>query len=84
LNKGFTSRSSLDGGTRGSELFDTFPFLIDNKIFRKCRGRRRRRDNLIFRYFDVISVLIFFSLRGFRNNRSQIRQKRPLLWKGRA
>jgi hypothetical protein len=84
LNKGFTGRSSLDGGTRGSELFDTFPFLVDNKIFKKCRGRRCRRARLILRYFDVISILIFFSLGGFGNSRSQIRRERPLLWEGRA
>jgi hypothetical protein len=84
LNKGFTSRSSLDGGTRRSKLFDTLPLLIDNKIFRKCRRRRCRRARIIYRYFGIISVLIFFSLGGFGSSRGQIRRKRPLLWKGRA
>jgi hypothetical protein len=84
LNKGFIGCSSLDGGTRRSEFFDTFPLFINNKIFRQCRRRRRRRARLIVRYFDIILVLIFFSLGGFGNSRSKIHRKRPLLWKGRT
>jgi hypothetical protein len=60
------------------------PLLVRSRVFRKSRRRRCRRAGIFFRFFGFISVLIFFSLGGFRNSRSQISQKRPFLWERRA
>jgi hypothetical protein len=59
------------------------PLLVRTSVFRKSRRRRCRRAG-IFRFFGFISILIFFSLRGFRYSRGQISRKRPFLWKRRA
>jgi hypothetical protein len=37
--EGFPGHSFMSGGTRGSELFDTLPLLVNAKIFRKHRRR---------------------------------------------
>jgi hypothetical protein len=60
------------------------PLLVRTSIFRKRRRRRCRRVGIFFRFFGIISIMIFFSLGGFRNNRGQISRKRPFLWKRRA
>jgi hypothetical protein len=74
----------LHGGTRRSKLVDTLPLLVYTSIFRKSRRRRCRRASIFFRFFGFISVLIFFSLGGFRYSGGQISRKRPFLWKRRA
>jgi hypothetical protein len=60
------------------------PLLVRTSIFRKSGRRQCSRAGIFLRFFGIISVLIFFSLEGFRNSRGQISQKRPFLWKRRA
>jgi hypothetical protein len=60
------------------------PLLVRTSVFRKRRRRQCRRAGILFRFFGFISVLIFFSLGGFRYRRGQISRKRPFLWKRRA
>jgi hypothetical protein len=60
------------------------PLLVRTIIFRQRKRRRRHRTGVIFRFFGFISVLVFFSLGGFRYNGGQISQKRSCLWKRRA
>jgi hypothetical protein len=60
------------------------PLPVNISILRKRRRRRRCRAGIFLRSFGIIFILIFFSLRGVEISRSQIRRKRPFLWKGRA
>jgi hypothetical protein len=39
----------MSGGTRGSKLFDTLPFLVNTKIFRKRRRRARNKKMMILK-----------------------------------
>jgi hypothetical protein len=74
----------VSGGTRGKELLDMFPLLIENKIFEKCRRRRHSRASSFQRIFGFISVLTVFSLGGFRYSRNRNILNGPSLWKRRA
>jgi hypothetical protein len=76
-NRGFVSRSSLCRGTRRSKLVDTLPLFVYTSVFGKRRRRRRRRVGIFFGFFGFISILIFFSLGGFRYSGGQISRKRP-------
>jgi hypothetical protein len=60
------------------------PLSVYSSVFRKCRRRQRRRASIFSGFFGFISVLVFFSLGGFRYNGGQISRKRPFLWKRRA
>jgi hypothetical protein len=71
----------LHRGTRRCKLIDTLPLLVYTSVFGKCRRRRRRRVGVFFRFFGFISILIFFSLGGFRYSGGQISRKGPFFWK---
>jgi hypothetical protein len=74
----------VSGGTRRKELLDTFPLLVEAKIFRKCRRRRHSRAGSFQRIFSFIFVLAVLSLGGFRRSRDRNILNRSSLWKGRA
>jgi hypothetical protein len=74
----------VSGGTRRKELFDTFPLLIETKIFRKCRRRRRSRASSFQRIFGFVSILTVLSLGGFGCSRNRYILNGPSLWKRRA
>jgi hypothetical protein len=73
----------LHRGTRRSKLVHTLPLLVYTSVFGKRRRRQCRRVGVFFRFFGFISVLIFFSLRGFRYSGGQISRKRPFFCKKR-
>jgi hypothetical protein len=60
------------------------PLLVCTSVFRKRRRRQCRRAGIFFRFFGFISILIFFSLGGFRYGGGQISRRRPFFWKRRA
>jgi hypothetical protein len=70
-------------GTRRSELLDTFPLLVNAKIFRKRRRRRRRRAGPFQRIFAFVSVLAVLSLGGFGGSRNRHILNGPSLWERR-
>jgi hypothetical protein len=74
----------VSGGTRRKELLDTFPFLIETKIFGKCRRRRHSRAGPFQRIFGFISVLAVLSLRVFGCSRNKNILNGSSLWKRRA
>jgi hypothetical protein len=74
----------VSGGTQRSELLDMFPFLVNAKIFRKCRRRRRRRAGPFQRIFAFVSVLTVLSLGRFRGSGNRHILNGPSFWKRRA
>jgi hypothetical protein len=74
----------VSGGTRIKELLDTFPLLIETKIFGKCGRRRRSRTGSFQRIFGFISILAVLSLWGFGRNKDRNSLNRSSLWKRRA
>jgi hypothetical protein len=74
----------VSGGTRRSELLDTFPLPVKAKIFRKRRRRRRSRTGPFQRIFAFISVLAVLSLGGFRGSGNRHILNGSSLWKRRA
>jgi hypothetical protein len=74
----------VSGGTRRSELLDTFPLLVKAKIFGKCRRRRRSRASSFQRLFGFTFILAVLSLGGFRRSRDRNILNRSSLWKRRA
>jgi hypothetical protein len=74
----------VSGGTQRKELLDTFPLLVEAKIFGKCRRRRRSRAGSYQRIFGFISVLAVLSLGGFRRSRDRNILNRSSLWKRRV
>jgi hypothetical protein len=71
-------------GTRRKEPLNTFPLLIETKIFGKCRRRRRSRAGSFQQIFGFIFVLAVLSLKGFRRSRDRSILNRSFLWKRRA
>jgi hypothetical protein len=71
-------------GTRRKELRHTFPLLIETKVFRKCRRRRRSRTGPFQRIFGFISVLAVLSLGGFGGSGDRHILNGSSLWKRRA
>jgi hypothetical protein len=61
-----------------------FPLLIKDKIFGKCRQRRRSRAGSFQRIFGFLSILAVLSLGGFRRSIDKNILNRSSLWKGRA
>jgi hypothetical protein len=74
----------VSGGTRRKELRHTFPLLIETKVFRKCRRRRRSRTGPFQRIFGFVSVLAVHSLGGFRGSGNRLILNGSSLWKRRA
>jgi hypothetical protein len=74
----------VSGGTRRNELLNTFPLLIEAKIFGKCRRRRRSRAGSFQRIFGLIFILAILGLGGFRRSRDRNILNRSSLWKRRA
>jgi hypothetical protein len=74
----------VSGGTRRSELLDTFPLLVKAKIFGKCRRRRRSRAGSFQRLFGFTFILAVLNLGGFRRSRDRNILNRSSLWKRRA
>jgi hypothetical protein len=74
----------VSGGTPRSELLDTFPLLINAKIFRKHRRRRRRRAGPFQQIFAFVSILVVLSLGGFRGSENRHILNGPSLWERRA
>jgi hypothetical protein len=71
-------------GTRRKALPDTFPLLVETKILKKCRRRRRSRAGSFQRIFGFISILAVLSLGGFRCSRNRNILNGSSLWKRRA
>jgi hypothetical protein len=68
---GFPGHSLRGRGTGRSKSFDTFPLLVNDKVFRERRRRRRRRAGPFQRIFAFISVLAILSFRGFGGRRNR-------------
>jgi hypothetical protein len=73
----------VSGGTQRSELLDTFPLLVNAKIFRKRRTRRRRASPFQ-RIFTFVSILAILSLGGFEGSGNRHILNGPSLWERRA
>jgi hypothetical protein len=61
-----------------------FPLLIETKVFKKCRRRRRSRTGPFQRIFGFISILVVLNLGGFGGSRSRHILNGSSLWKRRA
>jgi hypothetical protein len=60
------------------------PLLVNAMIFRKRRGRRRRRAGIFWRIFAFISILAILNLGGFGGSRNMNILNIPSLWERRA
>jgi hypothetical protein len=74
----------VSGGTQRSKLLDTFPLLVNTKIFRPRRRRRHRRAGPFQRIFAFVSILAVLSLGGFGGSRNRIILNGPSLWERRV
>jgi hypothetical protein len=83
-SRGLTGHTLVSGGTRRKELLNTFPFLVETKIFGKCMRRRRSRTGPFQRIFGFISVVAVLSLGGFGGSRNMHILNGSSLWKRRA
>jgi hypothetical protein len=70
--------------TRRKELCYTLPLLVNATIFRKRRGRRRRRAGIFQRIFAFISILAVLNLGGFEGSRNRNILNVPSPWERRA
>jgi hypothetical protein len=61
-----------------------FPLLIETKVFRKCRRRRRSRTGPFQRILGFISVLAVLCLGGFRDSGNRHILNGSSLWKRRV
>jgi hypothetical protein len=61
-----------------------FPFLVETKVFGKCRRRRHSQTSPFQRIFGFISVVAILSLGGFGGRRNRHILNGSSLWKRRA
>jgi hypothetical protein len=70
--------------TRRKELCHPLPLLVNATIFRKRRGRRRRRAGIFQRIFAFIYILAILNLWGFGGSRNRNILNISSLWERRA
>jgi hypothetical protein len=83
-HRGLPDHILVRRSTQRKEPSHMLPLLIKNKVFRKCRRRRRSRAGPFQRIFGFVSFLAVLSLGGFGGSRNGHILKGSSLWKRRA